>query len=87
MKIFELRPNFDKNLTGSTYAGGLIVCARDEKRARQLANLKFGIAVPKPSDGQNITTLPWSNPEAVNCMEIDSNEFARNREGIIKKIS
>jgi hypothetical protein len=87
MKIFELRPIADNKLIGSIYAGGVIVCAKDEKSARRLANMKFGIAVPKPLSGENIVTLPWSNPKVVNCIEIDGSEFPQDKAGIIKKIS
>ena len=87
MKIFELRPIADNNLIGSTYAGRVIVCAKNEKSARRLANMEFGVAVPKPLPGENIVTLPWSNPKVVNCIEIDGSGFLQDKARIIKKIS
>ena len=86
MKIFKLSPNVDKNLTGSTFTGALIVCAENEKRARQLANREYGIAISAPVPGQEITSLPWSNPQVVNCIGIDGKKCPQDKEGIITKL-
>lgn len=49
--------------------------------------MEFAIAVPKPMVGQDIPTMSWTNPKAVNCVRIDDRESPQDKEGIIKKIN
>lgn len=76
MPIWKLMPlstdTPDWNL--STHRGEVIVRAKDEREARQLATQQFGIAA-KRTLGQSTLLNPWEDAALVSCARIQTHDY------------
>jgi hypothetical protein len=74
MSTFRLGPTQegidDKNWVASTYKGVCHVGAKDEKEARQLAAMAFGVGTSRT--GGKIPVCPWKQPHLTECVEVHS---------------
>lgn len=72
MPTFRLCPTDggidDKDWVASTYRGICHVGATDEKEARQLAAMTFGIGISHT--GGKLPVCPWKQPHLTDCVEV-----------------
>jgi len=79
MPIYELVPidPDDRSWKRSTYCGRVIIRARDEARARQIAKLAFDIAA-LPVSGENLPHCPWHYENMARCCRLEESRYAEN---------
>ena len=85
MKIWQLSP-LDPDFDGWCYSrhlGDAIVRAKDEERARVLADLRLRRGLgPKKGPCQETPHSPWKNPKVVKCIELENSDYSTH--GIAK---
>ncbi len=76
MPIWKLEPtNIEStDWQGSYYKGPVVVRAKNDNVARDLASEKFGIAVSIEL-GQNTPERPWVQEELVKCKQLRNLEY------------
>jgi hypothetical protein len=76
MPIWELTPvdETSDHWRASTYKGHVIVRAKDEDEARELANLNFVIAT-KRVPGGNTLYSPWKQSTIVSCRSVENSNY------------
>lgn len=81
MPVWQLDP-FDpksNNWRASTYNRRVIIRAPDEQRAREIANLAFGI-IAEHIHGRDTPILPWLHADVVKCQEIEAGPYEEDGE-------
>ncbi len=76
MPLWKLMPidRLDPNWETSTHRGGVIVRARTERDARDVAAKAFGVATRFPP-GRGIKVPPWTRSALVRAERIDDERY------------
>ena len=77
MPVWQLDPidQNDGNWKTSIHCGRVIVRASDERRARELANIAFPIAVEHGLPGGDAIDVPWGQENLVTCHRLGGSEY------------